>query len=202
VPSSHAEVAIQSHRRRAPERQGPLPSALAEDQGDVQVEVKVGEPQASDLAAAGAGVQEEGDQRGVPAALEALAGTCGQQPPQGVLGQDRDGLVGHHRRLHTRHGVDRDLLFILQPTVQRLELLIAGRGGRGRPAGQQLGDERLQVGAGRRLELAPAGLEEGGELTDADQVAGDRAVGEVLGPQVPLEGAAEAEGSLPCMVGP
>ena len=101
-----------------------------------------------------------------------------------------------------RHGVDRDLLFILQPTVQRLELLVAGRGGRGRPAGQQLGDERLQVGAGRRLELAPAGLEEGGELTDADQVTGDRAVGEVLGPQVPLEGAAEADWSLPFMVGP
>jgi hypothetical protein len=38
-------------------------------------------------------------------------------------------------------------------------------------------------------------MEEGGELADADQVAGDGAVGEVLGPQVPLERVAEAEGS-------
>jgi hypothetical protein len=34
------------------------------------------------------------------------------------------------------------------------------------------------------------GLEEGGELTDADQVAGHGAVGEVRGAQAPLEGAA------------
>jgi hypothetical protein len=128
-------------------------------------------------------------------ALEALSGACGQQPPKGVLGNDRDGLVGHHRRLPARHRVDRDLLFVLQPAVQGLELLVPSRGGRGRPAGQQLGDERLQVGAARLLELAPAGLEEGGELADANQVAGHGAVGEVLGPQVPLEGVAEAEGS-------
>jgi hypothetical protein len=45
------------------------------------------------------------------------------------------------------------------------------------------------------LTAISAGLEEGGELPDADQVAGDPAVGEVLGPQVSLEGVAEAEGS-------
>ena len=71
----------------------------------------------------------------------------------------------------------------------------ASRGGRGRPAGQQLGDERLQVGAAHLLELAPAGLEEGGELADANQVAGHGAVGEVLGVQMPTV-SAEVENAL------
>jgi hypothetical protein len=37
-----------------------------------------------------------------------------------------------------------------------------------------------QVGAGGLGQLPPVGLEEGGELTDADQVAGHGAIGEVL----------------------
>jgi hypothetical protein len=64
------------------------------------------------------------------------------------------------------------------------------------------GDQRLSrlaMNASRSARVAsvssrPRGLEEGGELTDADQVAGHGAVGEVLGAQVPLEGAAEAGG--------
>jgi hypothetical protein len=74
-------------------------------------------------------VWRKGDQGGVAVGLEALTGACGEEPPQRILGHDRDGLVGHHRRLHARHRVDRDLLFVLQPPVQRLELLVAGRKG-------------------------------------------------------------------------
>jgi hypothetical protein len=44
-------------RRRAAERQGTFPATFAEDERDVQVEIEVGDPQAGDLAAAGAGVQ-------------------------------------------------------------------------------------------------------------------------------------------------
>jgi hypothetical protein len=94
-----------------------------------------------------------------------------------------------------RHRVARDLLFVLQPAVQRLQLLVTSRGGGRRAAAEQVADECLQVGAGRLLQPTPAGLEEGGELADTDQVARDRTVGEVLGPQVPLERVAEAEGS-------
>jgi hypothetical protein len=105
------------------------------------------------------------------------------------------GLVGHHRRLHARHRVDRDLFLILQPAVQGLQLLIAGGCRRRRPAAEQVSDERLQVRAGGLGQVPAVGLEEGGELADADQIAGDGAIGEVLGPQVPLEGVAQAEGS-------
>jgi hypothetical protein len=66
----------------------------------------------------------------------------------------------------------------------------------------RVGDEGLQVGAGGLGQLAAVGLEEGGEPADADQVAGHGAVGEVLGAQVPLEGAGEAGGGLLSMAGP
>jgi hypothetical protein len=55
--------------------------------------------------------------------------------------------------------------------LYRVEAVAADR------LGQQFGDERLQVGTGRLLELTPAGLVEGGELADADQVAGHGAIG-------------------------
>jgi hypothetical protein len=67
---------------------------------------------------------------------------------------------------------------------------------------EQVADERLQVRAGGLDQLPAVGLEEGGELADADQVAGHGAVGEVLGAQVPLEGAGEAGGGLLSMAGP
>lgn len=66
MPGSYAQVAVQRERRGASERQGTLTAALAEDQGDVHIEVNIGHPQACDLATPGAGVEEEGDQRGWP----------------------------------------------------------------------------------------------------------------------------------------
>jgi hypothetical protein len=81
VPGPNTKVAIEDDRRRTPERQGASPPALAKDERDVQVEVEVDDPEAGDLAAAGAGVQQEGDQGGIAAGLEALAAAGGQQPP-------------------------------------------------------------------------------------------------------------------------
>jgi hypothetical protein len=69
-------------------------------------------------------------------------------------------------------------------------------------AGEQAGDEGLQVGAGGLGQVSAVGLKEGGEPADADQVAGHGAVGEVLGAQVPLEGAGEAGGGAASMAGP
>jgi hypothetical protein len=53
VPGANAKVAVQRDRRGAAERQGTLPAALAKHQGDVQVEVEVGDLKAGDLAAPG-----------------------------------------------------------------------------------------------------------------------------------------------------
>jgi hypothetical protein len=66
------------------------------------------------------------------------------------------------------------------------------------------GDQRLSrlaMNASRSARVAsvssrPWGWRKGGELADADQVAGHGAVGEVLGAQVPLEGGAEAGGGV------
>src|SRR6266498_435456 len=90
VPSDAACSSGASANRRSPRSSASavvrpngraLAAGLAEDQGDVHVEVNVGHPQARDLATPGAGVEEEGDQGGVPARFEALAGAGGEQPP-------------------------------------------------------------------------------------------------------------------------
>ena len=55
-------------------------------------------------------------------------------------------------------------------------------------------------GAGGLAQLTPVGLEEGSELADPREVAGHGASGEVLGPQVPLEGATGLAEALLSMV--
>jgi hypothetical protein len=50
VAGSHPEVPVQRDRSGVPEGQGPLPTALAKNQSDIQVEVQVGEAQIRDLA--------------------------------------------------------------------------------------------------------------------------------------------------------
>jgi hypothetical protein len=126
VTGTSPQVAVQRQCGRAAERQRPLPAALAQHQQHVQVEVHVRKPEAGELAAAGAGVQQQRDDGGISAGLEALAGASRQQPAQAVLGHDRDGLLGHDRRLHPRHRVGLDLLLFLQPAVQDAQDLVAG----------------------------------------------------------------------------
>jgi hypothetical protein len=137
VAAADAKLAVQGDRGGAAERQGPLPAALAEHQHDVQVEGKIGHPEAGLPAASGTDVEH---------------------------GHDRDGLVGHDGWLQARHRVDGDLFLVLQPAVQRLELLVAGGGSRRQPTAEQVGDECLEVGAGGLGQLPPVGLEESREL--------------------------------------
>jgi hypothetical protein len=93
------------------------------------------------LVAAGAGVQQQHDQGGVAAGLEAVAGARLEQPLEPVVGHDRDRLVRHDRRPHEQRWVGGDLAFLQQPGVQDLEDLVVGGGGGGLPAGEQVGHE-------------------------------------------------------------
>jgi hypothetical protein len=156
----------------------------------VQVEVIQGEP--GHLGAAGAGIQQQHQQRGIATGLEAAAGADREQALEGISGHDRDGLVGHDRRAQLRHRVGGDLLLLDQPGVQQLEHLVVGRRGAGGAAtGKHVGHERLQVRAGGGLQGGTAGAQEDVGLAQADEVGLDRPFGAVEGAQVPLEGADE-----------
>ena len=132
------------------------------------------------------------------------AGAGGEQPLEPVGGHDRHRLGRHERRLHPRHRVDLDLLLLHQPGVQDPEdLVVGGRSARSAAAGEDVGHERFQVGAGGRLKgggakrgaltlisaPAPVGSlpQEGLGLAQAEQVGGDGPLGAVLGAHVPLE---------------
>jgi hypothetical protein len=74
---------------------------------------------------------------------------------------------------------------------------VVGRGGARGAAGEQVGQERLQVGAGGGLDRGAVGAQEGIRLAKGDEVGGHGALGAVLGAQVPLERADEgASGRL------
>jgi hypothetical protein len=67
------------------------------------VEVQVGDPQAGDLTAPGASVQQEGDHGGVPTCLEALTGAGGaassrRKASSGTTGMGLSGTTGGFMR--------------------------------------------------------------------------------------------------------
>jgi hypothetical protein len=125
----------------------PLAAALAEHQQHVQVEVQVGHLGAHQLGAARPHVDQQQDQRGVAAVLEALAGAGGQQPAQPILGHNRDRLLRDDRRAQPGHRAGGELAFFFQPGVQDAQDLVVGRRGGGGAAGEQVAQERLEVGA-------------------------------------------------------
>jgi len=191
VAGAGAQVPVERLAGLVTEWQGPLPAALAEDQEHVEVQVDVGELEPNHLRPAGASVQQQHDQCGVAACLEAAASARGEQPLESSRRDDRHGFVGHDRRLHARHRVDVDLLLVDQPGVQDLEDLVVGRRGAGGAAGEQVSHERFQVSARGCLEggrtdrgaLALVGglrqvgsfAEEGLGLAETDQVGGNGA---------------------------
>jgi hypothetical protein len=68
-----------------------LTAALAEHQQHVQLQVDVAQLQVGQLGAAGAGVQQQHDDGGVAAGLEAPAG-AGRRA--GTIGTGRSGMIG------------------------------------------------------------------------------------------------------------
>jgi hypothetical protein len=126
-------------------------------------------------------------------ASKAPAGADGQQPPQAVGRHDRDGSLRDDRRLHARHRVG-EFLFLLQPAVQHAQDLVAGGGGVGAAAAQDVAEEVLQVCLGGLLQPLAAGLQERLGQPGALQVVVDGALRAVLRPKVPLEGAEQRAG--------
>jgi hypothetical protein len=202
VAAAEAEVAVHGHRRFAAEGAGPLPAALAEDEGDVLVEVEVVEAHAEQLAPAHPGVGQEADDGLVPAVLEILAGAVGEELAQVVLAEDGDGLFGDLGRRHAVHGGVVDLALVGEVAEELLEGPEAVRG-RGRlVAGEDVGHEGLEVfpAQRRRLRGDPGRLQEPGQLGDGLEVGLDRAGGAVGSPQVPL-GTLRQNGEIPRYAG-
>lgn len=79
-----------SERRRT----GPGAAAPADHDRDGLVEVDVGEHEVRQLGPAHTGVEEEPDDGGIPAGVERLAVTAGQQRPLLLLGEHRHGTSG------------------------------------------------------------------------------------------------------------
>jgi hypothetical protein len=149
-----AEVAVERQGGLAAERQGPLPRTLADHPHDVVLEVEVLKAHAEQLGAARAGVQQHHQQRGVAAGVEVLAGADGEQDAQLRLAKDRDGHVGHGRRLHLRHRSG-DVLFLLQPTVEGVQPAVAVVGGGRLPSRWQRADPGFDVLAAGLVERPP-----------------------------------------------
>jgi hypothetical protein len=79
---------------------------------------------------------------------------------------------------------------------------VVGGGDTGLAGGEQVDHERLQVGLAGVQQAEPSGGKEAFGLADGVQVGVDRGAGTVLGAQVPLEGAGEAERIVPGWHGP
>jgi hypothetical protein len=138
----------------------------------------------------GAGVEQQHDERGVPAGVEALAVACLEQPAQPIWSNHRHRLLGDERGAHLGRRVG-GVLFLVQPAVQHAQDLVAGRRRGGGAAEEQVGEEVLKVGAGGVAQADAAGVQEGLDLMEVLQVVADGPLGAVGGAQVALEGAEE-----------
>ena len=197
VLGADAKVAVECHRGLPSERQCPLPSTFAEHPCDLVIEVEVADTNADHLGSTGARVDHQHDDRRVPSAGEAGAGTCGEEAAQLVVRHDRHGALRRGRRLHARHRVSSDLVFLDQPTVEHAQGTIAVESRPGGPALKQGGKELLEVlspGLGDRTVL---GSQEDRELLDGFKVVLDRPERLVLGPKVPHERAGKVGRLLP-----
>src|SRR4029450_5841312 len=93
------------------------------------------------------GVEQQHDECGVPAGLEALALARLEQPAQAVWGDHRHRLLGLDRGAHLGHRVG-GILFLFQPAVQHAQDLVAGRRRGGGAAGGEGGGGNPTGGGG------------------------------------------------------
>ena len=107
--------------------------------------VKISEAHAGDLRAARAHVDQKPDQGRVAASLEVPAGAGLQKPPGSVLAHHRNRLIRHCGRTHPGHWTSGDLAVGLQPAVEHAQAAAAVGGRCGLPAGELVGDERLDI---------------------------------------------------------
>ena len=109
-PRAHAQVAVDRSNCLVADWQQALASARAEHTDQSLVEVDIGVQivigivaQPSHFSAPGSRVHEHAQDRVVAPRLEIRTPARRQQPPQLVVTQDWDGLLGDERSLHARH---------------------------------------------------------------------------------------------------
>jgi hypothetical protein len=139
VALADPQVAVQRQCGLVPMGQGAFAAALAQHQQHVQVLVEVAEGAAHQLVPAGAGVEQEHDERGVSAGVEALALACLEQPAQAVRGDHRNRLLG----LNTI-ALGLDFAAVITQAVSTCEVLLAVIGPTWLTATDQDGQRRLE----------------------------------------------------------
>ena len=150
------------------------PTRLPGDVHDPVPQIDVGDLEAGQLRQPQSAVQEQHDDRRVPAAAEILARADGQHLLELVGGKHRHGLLRNLRGAHSAHRVRVDLLFLDQPLEPMLDgpVAVAGGGGGGGVGGDQFRDPVLQDGP-RDL----AGFTDPASSQVVDQLLGTGAVG-------------------------
>ena len=100
-----------------------------------------------------------------------------QWPAEGILAHQGNELIRHGGWAHLGHGADRNLAFGLQPAVEHAQAprAVCGRGRL--PAGELVGDQRLDVLAPRLFQLDASGREERGGQPERVEVRLNRAAG-------------------------
>ena len=154
------------------------------------VPVDVLDGQAGELAESDAGIDQEEDDRAIPALVESLA-RCGvQQLLEGLRAEDVRRCLRDRRRLHPGHRRLPDLALVDEPPEELLQAAVTVRS-RGQPeTGKLVFEERLDMLAVDRRD-APRhsmGLEEGIQAGHGVQVRLDRVRTLVRRPEVAGEG--------------
>jgi len=151
------QIAAEREPGLLPEGQGVRTPPLADHMGDVLGEVEVGDGQPGDLRQPPAGVQQQPDDRRVPAVNERGALRRCQQRAELRLSEHRHRLLRNDRRPHPLHRRAVDLLLVQQPPHQLLQGPLHDVGRRRRPGVDQVRHVGLDVPASqlrRRRQLA------------------------------------------------
>ena len=165
VASPDTEVAIQRLRGLVPKRTRSLAPSLPQHERDVLLEIDVRHPQPGQLGEAHPGVEEQPNDRHIPAVVEPTALAGREQPPQLVVRVDGRWRLGDVRRSHRRHRVGLEFALGDRPAEERLQRSVPHRGRRGLESGQLVGDEvqaeclRDAVGSRRKPPAADVRLE-------------------------------------------
>jgi hypothetical protein len=143
--------------------------------------VDVPHPDLAQLLQPRTGVQEEVQDGRVAPFLEAAAFAVLEQPAEGVVVGDGDGLLGDRGGLRRRMGWD--LLLVLEPGVEAVQDTEAVVGRRRPSAFDDVDEAILDVGGGGLGRTPDALVQERGELFECLEVGVDGALGLALSPQ-------------------
>jgi hypothetical protein len=145
VPVPCPSVAVEGVGGLAADRQRPRAAAPSQHPDDPLVQVDVVQGHASALGPAHPGVHQQQNDRGVAAAGK-VPSLAGPEQPRQVHGPDHlDGLLGELWRSHAVHRAGHQVALGHCPLEEGVQAPVAVVGGGRLPAGQLVGDERLEM---------------------------------------------------------